>query len=271
MDDTNEGDDMKDDDREIGWAPRQIRKLQADHIEAAKAIDAISEELAGTDIAVSHLNDRISKVENAPDWLAIEKRVWSRTVSELKMQIGDMQDQIRAMTPYVEMTQRVKRLESQTQFETSEDDARLKDLELRLSKMMSDPAPWEPEFSPPVGGRKYQPDLDDEADGIPDVHGRSPGPWSWRESIARGCRFCVLKKTWTNDAEFIDHLRDHLDERQARYDKIRTTTLGLAEQRVRNYMKDHFSTATIEGVISAIHGKGGGSDRRTSRGAAAGL
>jgi hypothetical protein len=79
---------MKDDPREVGWAEKKIRsleyrlthgeddmteplevwtdrqlsKLAAGVTEASGAIDVVSEELAGTDKAVNHLNERISKL-----------------------------------------------------------------------------------------------------------------------------------------------------------------------------------------------------------------
>lgn len=41
----------KDDDREVGWAPRKIRELQ-------RQVKELREELAGTDRAVASINDR---------------------------------------------------------------------------------------------------------------------------------------------------------------------------------------------------------------------
>jgi hypothetical protein len=76
---------MKDDDREVGWAPKKIRQLQRDLKNTAERLEAeirqreikgehafkricqLETDLAGTDKAVVILNNRISRVELALD------------------------------------------------------------------------------------------------------------------------------------------------------------------------------------------------------------
>jgi hypothetical protein len=83
----------------FGLLVDRIVKMERDVIEAAQAIDTVSEELDGTDKAVDRLNGRLNS--------------FACTIDEM----GD----------------RIKTGERQTTFETSEDDARLKDVTRRLT------------------------------------------------------------------------------------------------------------------------------------------
>jgi hypothetical protein len=78
---------------------REWRKMNNNLVECAKAIDTVSEELAGTDRNVDRLNERLNS--------------FACTIDEM----GD----------------RIRTGERQTTFETSEDDARLKDVTRRLT------------------------------------------------------------------------------------------------------------------------------------------
>lgn len=97
----------KDDDREVGWSPRQIRKLSADLISFAKGLDAVSEDLAGTDRAVDRINGRLTALEGA----------WADEVpgrmGRLEDLVSELDDRVSAMTPYVELAERVTALEEQ--------------------------------------------------------------------------------------------------------------------------------------------------------------
>lgn len=114
---------MKDDPREIDWAPKKIRKLEADVLEAAKAIDTVSEELAGTDKAVDLVNDRVSRLEDHlktvryRDWMAMGAQLEKlEAKAEVHTQLLETaQERLDSMTPYVELAGRVKALEAALQ------------------------------------------------------------------------------------------------------------------------------------------------------------
>lgn len=143
--------------------------------------------------------------------------------------------------------------------------------------------------------RKYEPDLDDEVDGIPDVHGRQwqegqPGsnypegtiigkdPETTIEFHAACGRdhvigeSCPVGALLSSDRRLLEEVKDpdarsFLESRMAirhratkvvqaeAYDRGTSNGLYHAERRVRQYMTGHFSEATISGVVRALRGE----------------
>lgn len=125
----------------------------------------------------------------------------------------------------------------------------------------------EDEYSPPIGGRKYERDDDDVLDGIPDVHGRTGGV------VPRAVEQPVLYPGYQADKAYRDRqseyeTRPNEDEETPRsayrrgYAKgqanmrleLADSTLREAEQRVRRYMAGHWSAASIRAVITELWG-----------------
>lgn len=113
----------------------RVSKLEANTVEAAKAIDSISEELAGTDMAVAQINDR--------------------EVADVRA----LNDRISALESPVFTGPTAARLVTQGE-------AGVKPMTIsEVGKIPVQP------MVKKRHGRKYHRDLDDEIDGTPDVHG----------------------------------------------------------------------------------------------------
>lgn len=291
-----------DDWRSVEWAPRKIRELELD---------------------VKNLNERLDSDRKVREQTTEN---WERRLDELKNNVLDDDgfSRVRILERNMaEMGRRLAALEGYPR-----EDSGFKGEQMAFERK------W------PRRTRKYQRDLDDEVDGIPDVHGRGvqaelqrvapeKGRWlptvptdgtienvsldqwvgealgaasmcwvpkpstqvfdgtraQWiadslnahiqavidaviagtakavsEPPVKRGCRLCPPEAEWDTDAEFIAHLRSHIDEleqvnKQAQNQiSVRRTALELAERRVRDYMAGHFSEGTIAGVVRAVKG-----------------
>lgn len=121
----------------------RVSKLEANTVEASKAIDSISEELVGTDMAVAQINDReVADVRALNDRImALESPVFTGpTAARL---VGGIPQAEARVKLYLDSTIPVGR----------------------------PVAGMENYRAPKRSGRKYHRDLDDEIDGTPDVHG----------------------------------------------------------------------------------------------------
>ena len=121
------------------------------------------------------------------------------------------------MTLLHEVIDRVKRLETQTEFETSEDSNRISDLARRLNELKDRTQVEIESILAGHGGRLQQIEDRIDAFGVTPVVSR-PSP-----------------------VEFLERARGV--EKQA---------LDAAEDRVRRYMTGHWSTASVEGVIRSL-------------------
>lgn len=218
------GTNMEDDAREIDWAEKKIRKLEANAAETAKVIDALSEELAGVQRTLQDHKARIEKLGSAKD------RAFDL--------IGQLEERLNV-------------------YGIPQSSGRNGGL-FEARPVLHAIQPSEPEFSPPVGGRKYQPDLDDELDGIPDVHGRPAGgvvPGLKTIPVEPG----VVRIGHDEDDGWVTRIAGAAAMRREQYDRGfshgRTSAMEQAEDRVRSYMDSHFSSGTIEAVIAAMQGR----------------
>lgn len=126
----------KDDDREVGWAPRRIRELDArlkGWMKVAERADQrsskLEQDLTGTDKAVMTLNDRLSKLERIVGFDWIDEDETFEGISLLEM-MDDAVRKLRKMSTATEPRGVVRRLDK---------------LEARLERSAGDgmAQPWE--------------------------------------------------------------------------------------------------------------------------------
>lgn len=263
---------MKDDPREVDWAERHVKGLTR-HFEILEGRVARLEsqtefETSEDDARLVNHSRRLDRYENQ----------WSQTVTELKAGIKslsilqgntdrDWLNQVMGLSTKIdELMNRMRGLDHRidwAQAASAEADARI---EKRLDALDGGGGVTphskqflgvEDQYSPPVGGRKYERDLDDEVDGIPDVHGRG------------GLRSAL-------DEHLEGRSRDHAVEaerivgaaamRKEQYDRGMSTgvTRGIklaldnAANRVRTMLtQDGHDPAVIEAIVWAIRNDGG--------------
>ena len=224
---------MEDDPREVRWAETHVKQLEQEMDVAHKAVTRVDTDLRtlhklfteykkGADKEIVDLINRVSKLEHSgpvADGLAQVKNVVSlveddlggtdRAVATLNDRVSQLESRLNAYgVPEVRGEYTDMALESPPRRAFNFDNIQIS---------------GEDQFSPPVGGRKYHLDLDDELDGIPDVHGNP----------ARG-----------------------VDRQHENWEKARVTALQLAESRVRKYLWRYTLSATFtQGVIRALRGE----------------
>ncbi len=108
---------------EIGWSNHS--RLVGEVSETDRAVDAHNQRISRLEVQARDIVDRSNRFASTFDRMGDQ-------LMEVESRIEAIRETVDGMTPYVELAERVKRLESQTQFETSEDDARLRAIEAAL-------------------------------------------------------------------------------------------------------------------------------------------
>jgi hypothetical protein len=165
---------MEDDERSVDWAPSKIRALGDQLNDLAREVGNQFSEVDRRRAALGDVLERMSEhfttrldqldreVKNIRQVMEGTRKDQERGNEGMGGRIYDLEHAVARMEGVI--SDEVKAAWSATVRELDED---------RIPQFG---APWaNDEFSPPVGGRKYQLDDDDLIDGIPDVHGRRAG------------------------------------------------------------------------------------------------
>jgi hypothetical protein len=142
---------MEDDERSVDWAPSKIRALE-------NSMDRMSENFT------TRLDQLDREVKNIRWNMEQSGKDQERGNEGMGGRIYDLEQAVARIEGVI--SDEVKAAWSATVRELDE----VREQPVRARNYFVDL-----EFSPPVGGRKYQLDDDDLIDGIPDVHGRRAG------------------------------------------------------------------------------------------------